>query len=415
MTDAQLANQPDSEKQNFRATGYILAAVAVYSLTPVLLHVGEAHQSPFMYNAVRTLATCLGLVLFLVIFHYRLLFDINIWRAISNNCMRWSFFGIFIGSFTGAVMGWALKYIDISVATVLYETWPLWVILLTGKMFKGENRYTDVSMFSWVCIFIGFAGLVFVILSQGGNVVLDTSADFFIGILYALVAAVMIALIIGCSIRWGDTVMKEYSSDDKQTDKQTNDRTKLFFAIMGIIVASTPGIVVGVAWSIGDRHNEIVEFDNMTIAFAHGFFVVAVERILFRLANIISTRLEINALAYMTPLFSLAWLGMLGYIDVPRADWLVIGAMGVVSANALLNFKAERRLAYQSLVVALWVCGVVVYFRTFFHAPVFYETVAVVATMFVLILSFRIDRLVRRTSAEDEITLEIWQKISSLP
>ena len=416
MTDAKPLINAGRGSRNLRAAGYMLAAVLLYSLLPVFITWGEGYKAPFMYNAVSTLFTSIGISVYLIVFYRHQLFDREIWRVACRNWQRWSLLGVLLGTFNYAVFGWSLRYIDVSVAAVLFETWPLWMILLTGIMFQGEHRYENVNAFGWICILMGFTGLGFVILSQTGDVVFGKeNISFFylfLGVLFALIAAGMVGLNGSCSIRWGTTVMKDIS-DHKQ--KEYGKDLTMLFVLIATLFASIPGIIIGVALSVLGEHNEVVETDNMIIAALSGFFVLFPGRIFFRLANLTTTKLEINTIAYGTPVFTLICLAILEYINVPRTDWLIIGTLGIVAANALLNFKAERRLAYQSLVVALWVCGVVVYFRSFFHAPVFYETVAVVTTMFILILSFRVDRLVRRTSDEDKLTLEIWQKISSLP
>ena len=409
MTDTKPSNV-EREKRNIRATGFMLVAVFLYSMLPAFITWGEAHQAPFMYNAISTLCTGIGVAIFLIMFYRRQLLDREIWQAVCRNWRRWSMLGVLLGTFNYAVYAWSLKYIDVSVAAVLYETWPLWMILLTGKLYKGEDRYDNIGVFGWACILMGFFGLGFVILSQTGEVMLGkenmTWFHLFLGALLALIAAGMAALNGGCSLRWGTTVLKEVSQ--KSTDKDL----AIFFILMPTLLARIPSVTIGASLGIWGGHNEIIEVDNMIIAAILGFLILAAGQILFRMANLITTKLETNALAYGIPVFSLMWLGILGYINVPRVDWLIIGATGVMSANALLNFKAEQRLAYQSLVVALWVCGVAVYFRPTLQAPMFYEIVTVATTMFILILSFRIDRLVRRTSSEDAITLEILKKTS---
>ena len=416
MTNTKPLNNAERGERNLRAAGYMLVSVLLFAIVPVFIIWGEGHKAPFIYNAVHRLFACIGISIFLIVFYHQQLFDREIWQVINRNWRKWSLLGVSLGFFDYAVFAWSLKYVDVSIAAVLFETWPLLMILLTGEIFKGENRYESIGAFGWICILMGFAGLGFVILSQTDDVsfVKETIPLFhlFLGVLLPLVAAVLGAMHGGCSIRWGADVLKDVPSHKQ---KETNRDLTVLFVLMAIVFSGIPGVIISVALGAWGGHNEIVEVDNMIIAAVLGFFIVTTGLILFRVANLITTKLEINAMAYATPIFTLVYLAILGYINVPKTNWLVIGAMGVIAANALLNFKAERRLAYQSLVVALWGCGVIVYFRSFFHAPVFYETVAVVTTMFILILSFRVDRLVRRTSDEDKLTLEIWQKISSLP
>ena len=416
MMNTKRLNNKERGKRNIHAAGYMLVAALLYAMMPVFVTLAEGHKAPFMYNAIGMLFACIGASVFLIVFYRRQVFDREIWHIICQNWRRWSLLGVVLGAFSYAIFAWSLRYIDVSVAAVLYETWPFFMILLTGKMFQTKNRYESVGAFGWACILMGFVGLGFVISSQTeeADAVKETMPLFhlFLGVLLALISAGLAAMHGGCSLRWGAYVLEDIP-EHKQ--KETDRDLTMLFVLAAIVFTGIPSITISVALGAWGGHNEIVEFDNMIIAAFLGFFVVTTALILFRVANLATTKLETNAMGYATPIFTLAYLAILGYINIPKTDWLVIGAMGVIAANALLNFKAERRLAYQSLVVALWGCGVIVYFRSFFHAPVFYETVAVVTTMFILILSFRIDRLVRRTSDEDKLTLEIWQKISLLP
>ena len=416
MTNTKPLNNKGRGERNLRAAAYMLVAVLLYAMMPVFVTLGEGHKAPFMYNAISMLFALLSTSVFLMVFYRRQLFDREIWHVVCRNWRRWSLLGVALGTFRYAIFGWSLRYIDVSVAAVLYETWPLFMILLTGKMFQTENRYENIGAFGWACILMGFVGLGFVISSQTDDVSFAKETiplfHLFLGVLLALVSAGLAAMYGSCSLRWGADVLKDIP---ERKQKETDKDLTMLFALVAIVFTGIPVLPISVALGAWGGHNEIVEVDNMIIAAFLGFFVLATAGILFRMANLATTKLETNAMGYAIPIFTLVYLAILGYINIPKTDWLVIGAMGVIAANALLNFKAERRLAYQSLVVALWGCGVVVYFRSFFHAPVFYETVAVVTTMFVLILSFRIDRLVRRTSDEDKLTLEIWQKISSLP
>ena len=417
MTDTKPSDNTESETRNIRAAFYMLTAVLLFSLSPVFITWGEGHQAPFTYNAVMALFARIGISLYLIVFYRRQLFDREIWQVICRNWRRLSLLGVLLGAFDYAALGWALRYIDVSVASVLYATWTFGMILLTGKMFQDENRYKNVSLFGWACILMGFLGFGFVIFSQTNDAVLgeeDTSWLYLsFGILLALVASGMGALHGSCTIRWGVTVWEDIPSHKKTETDQNN--TTMLFVLIAMVLAGIPSTIIGFALGAWGGHNEIVEVDNMIIAAVFGFFISVPARMFLRQANLTTTRLEINAVSYGTPLFTLTWLAILEYINVPKIDWLIIGAMGVVAANALLNFKAEQRLAYQSLVIALWVCGVAVYFRPIWNAPMFYESMTLVATMFILILSFRIDRLVRRTSEEDTMTTDIMQQISLFP
>ena len=356
-------NSNIKNKRNIRAACYMLLSVMFFALVPSLIIYGEGDKAPFMYNAVRALFACIGIFIFLAIFYHRQLFDREIWQAVIRNWRSWSLLGIFVGFFDYAVFSWSLKYIDVSVASVLYETWPLWMILLISAIFKKDNRYENIGSSVWVFLLMGFIGLVFVILSQNDDLTTLTDIPSLFSLLFgaflALTASIMAAMVGGCSIRWGATVM--YDIPDYKHEETDKDLTA-FFVLIAILLSNIPGIIIGITMGVWGGHNEIVEANNMIIAAILGFFILTTGIISFRMANLITTKLEINAMSYATPIFALVYLAILGYINVPHVDWLIIGTIGVVAANILLNFKAAIKTTHQYWVLAVWIVGIMVYF-----------------------------------------------------
>ena len=102
---------------------------------------------------------------------------------------------------------------------------------------------------------------------------------------------------------------------------------------------------------------------------------------------------------------------MLSILDVPHPDYLIIGAMAIVASNLLINAKADMRVAYSALVISLWVFGTFVYFHDGYTTEVPLE---LTVTVFILVLSFRVDRLARRTSREEEWVFEAFRRLELL-
>lgn len=145
--------------------------------------------------------------------------------------------------------------------------------------------------------------------------------------------------------------------------------------------------------------------------------VQTIGSILWRKANFATENLGINALVYATPVFSLVWLYVSSEAHVPRADLLIIGAAAIITANLLINFEAEIGFGFKSLILALWACGAVVYLRPetwIWDGPGYFQALGLSATVFTLILAFRVARLVGRTSYEDTTTFAIFQNIDLL-
>ena len=145
-----------------------------------------------------------------------------------------------------------------------------------------------------------------------------------------------------------------------------------------------------------------------------GIIIVPLGGTAFRQANLLTNNLGINALRYTAPFFSMLWLFLFRDPNPINLDFLIIGASAIIAANLLLNFEAEIRLAYKALILALWSCGTFVYLRQGIEFYDYFNLIEVAVVIFILVLSFRTDRLVRRTANEENKTLEVWHKISTL-
>ena len=367
MNNKTLSNTIDNSN-NIRAVSYMLLAVLFYSLLPIFLHIGEGFKSPFTYNAVMSFFARMGILIYLIVFFRQQLFNREIWQAIHLNWRRISLIGALLGTFDYAMFGWALKYIDVSVAAILHETWPVWMILLTSKIFRNENKYEKINMQGWTYISIGFLGLCFVVFSHTDHDAMGmeniSSPYLFLGSLMAITAAWMAALHGGCTIRWGVDAMRHLSKHQKN---KTNEDLTMFFIMIAMILTGIPSIAISGALGMWGGHYESVELKNMTVAAIHGFFITVAAQIFFRKANLVTTKLGINALSYLTPVLSLILLALMGYVNAPRTEWLIIGTIAIVTANVLLSFKTRNELPHQSFMIILWVFGTVVYFNPFLH------------------------------------------------
>ena len=88
-----------------------------------------------------------------------------------------------------------------------------------------------------------------------------------------------------------------------------------------------------------------------------------------------------------------------------------MGTAAIITANLAMNFEAEIRWGFRALVLALIACGAIVYLRDDVFTPLgiepwswtaggCFESITLSATVFTLILAFRVARLVSRTREE---------------
>ena len=80
------------------------------------------------------------------------------------------------------------------------------------------------------------------------------------------------------------------------------------------------------------------------------------------------------------------------------------------------NYLESLRHAYRFLIAALWIGGIVIYWRRGLPMDLeaYFQVGAITTTMYVLLVAFRMERLIRRTREEEELSLELAQNINSL-
>ena len=105
-----------------------------------------------MFSAVLRLGAVLGYAGFLFLFYRRLLFRKTVWREVFRAIWAsplqlggrtvYTFVPFLLATvtyFDYAFFAVAVHSIDVSVATVFYEAWPILLIALTGYLFNRER------------------------------------------------------------------------------------------------------------------------------------------------------------------------------------------------------------------------------------------------------------------------------------
>ena len=110
---------------------------------------------------------------------------------------------------------------------------------------------------------------------------------------------------------------------------------------------------------------------------------------------------------------------------VVQGDYLIIGTAALITANLLIGFEAEIRWGFKSLILSLGACGTFVYFRDDIYAflgigdsewvvGAYFTWIALSATIFTLLLAFRVASLVSRTNSEEAYAFSVFRKLDRL-
>ncbi len=394
------------QEENKSALGYMLIAVLLFSAFPFTFAIGNASAAPFLFVALMNFSAVITGLGFLVWFQRTKRENQTAkktLRVIYSKIYTKAFFWLTIARFETIFFAMSLAYINVAVATILAGMQPLIVAILIERLFKEHGRYEKITKEKWFLFALAFIGAGFVVASQSenfGEIVVDLlNQGAVIGILLVLLSGVIGGITDPNSLKLGNDI-------SEKTGGCEND--KLFFSTAVLVVTWFVGFVAFII--LGYTSNESFSDINIYPAIIYGSFAFG-GGVLSRFAYIKTTNLGITAIRYLTPIVTLVWLGLASLIDIPHFDWLVIGAVAIIVANLLLNFKADDRLAYKTLVVALWVFGAIIYLTDGYQQIISLEFAS---TIFILILAFRVDRLVRRTTEEESNTFALFRRLEFL-
>ena len=336
----------------------MLVAVLAYSVTPIAFKFGQAETSPFLFAGIIHFTASLPMLLMAVL----LKGDIPVVKPTIEGIRRhpWMFIVPVLGGFTFVLLAAALAFVDVSLAAVLHETWPLFLLLVMLRLDHGVQRYNRVSLGTVLLFIQAFAAISLVILSHNDTPTVLPSgvpglvdSGVVVGVFLVLCAAFLGAAFGGCTLRLGTIISAQ------NTTVQTKDRGDIVYSISVVIFCRF--LIAPMLCGIGLLFSETLTMHQFLSASAFGFVVTSLASIGFRMANLKTKDLGVNALSYASPLLTLLWLWMLSKLEVPHTDYLIIGAMGIVSANLLINAAPTMRGGYKALVVSTWVIGASMY------------------------------------------------------
>ena len=401
--------------QNKSALLYIIAAVVLFSALPITFSIGGASNAPFLFVAVVCLFASISNITYLFFKYPEKINQSNRKIILSHLRRPLIFFGAF-GLFGYVLFAFALRYIDEAIAATLMGKMYIFTIPLLARFFPEEGTYyADSIKQKWFLFTVALVGTGFVIASQSSSIDNAVGELFTFSVLggvgLALAASLLVAIGLYANQEWGfqtrhwKAIYKVVEYDDE-----------IFYPVAANIIGAT--IIVPVLVVIGLLSGESIQSIGgvgVLSAAAYGFFGLGIGCIFFYIAIPSDDRDHgIDALSYATPAVSLIWLALASLIDVPHIDWLVIGVTAIIAANFLLAIEGGLRSAYKALIIALWVCGMVVYLHDGLPLSGYAERIGVISALFILILVFRANRFVRRTTDEEKSVFLVFHGLKTL-
>jgi hypothetical protein len=406
--------------QDRKALTLALLSVVMSSLAPLGIAVGNGAGSPFLFAAAIKFGTFLAHGAFLAVTFRHVLADRQVRERVLGRVMTWTMAFMIVQQFDWALFTLASRFVDIAVVVVVTGTTTTINVFLLSRLFPHYQRIgTNAGL-----LLIGLLGLWFAASSDTGRLLgfggfLSPGTP--IGVLLAFLSAGAAAMT-AVGMRWGVRLFRVLPAD-----KSAGLGDRLFEVCCVMTGQSIANLTGGALQaSIGFAIGESIAPESLAVAVATGALVVA-GRTPRRVANLTTTNLGINAVLYAVPIVSLVWLLLFDQTEILRLDYLVIGAVGVVITTLLTNFEAEIRFGFKALMLALWVCGTMVYLRDDlillepfpigdleWSGGTYLNALALSATVFTLLLSFRTSRLAARTQDEDDRVFALFAKVDLL-
>ena len=298
---------------------------------PVLVALTGHKMPPIVFTAIWKLCA-VGFLLTIIAAVYRDVARNHAVRAATFRAMKTPAFVVVACAEADVLLFmWAATTGSTAVASVLFETWPMWLIAFSGWLFRGEHRYARFkrSMLPPALGVLVGACLVGVSHTGTDGAVLDARsvAVAAMGAAAAAVFAVKMAL----TVRLGTVIGRESLAAGAGADV---NRVEASAALFVSAMSSVPLVVIGLLW-IDEIH--AVPPLALTAVCLGGIVINGGTRLCFRLANVLTSNLDINFIPALAPVGSVAALLLLGLADGANVMLLVTGTVLVVAGNIWLR------------------------------------------------------------------------------
>ncbi|WP_419931407.1 hypothetical protein [Candidatus Poriferisodalis sp.] len=374
-----------------------------------------------------------------------------------HQLLHWSSLAAVLGHLNYFLFAWSANHIGMAAATVLFNAWALpWAFSLYLTTRSVEMKEYGATEHKWdrptsrtvslILLAITGVGIVTLGQRQPDDVSALSWSDTVLGGLLGIGAALAVALT-ATNFAWARRLKLRVSiNGDVESSR---------FDVAGAILAqSISAIVFGIVlialdWSFEWSSHGLIP---LVSALAGGIVFRTVTSTQVRIANRQSSNPGINAVAYLSPIVALLALQLVKFIgDAGSIAWLsdapgifdlrslVVGTAAVVAVGVLINFDPEPPLAislvsgrelavnrwgYATLVIALWSCGTFVLYRDeivmqsgidgfVWSTSDVWGILALSATVFALLLSFRVSRVGERALYEEDALVQIARTLES--
>ena len=392
--------------------------------------------------------------------------SITMWSAALNSPRTWiktPLLWMVISTLEFGFFIWATKFVETGIAGIVWELWPVFVVYGLARfdgMYAQYHNQTSTSVTRdrnvprehIVLVAFAVVGLIFMLGSQTVDNI-SSPLDIFgltalLGIVLALVSSVLGAVSFIGTYAYGKIMYSRLKEQRTEASEEPVDETddniseqllwlNVFSFVIGRVVALPMLLATAVLGGSISEISNVVELSLYALLGAVLLGTVrALGNILLRWGNLLSSEPAVNAISFFAPLFALLWLMVVG-ITLPRFDLFMVGAALILAVNILIQLNPDKerdtapfeksvrsgtRLGFTVFILSIWSFGTFVYVRDellpgdrlIWNQEGYWGLIALSATVFALILGFRIARLSSRIAHEDEMMFELFRECEHL-
>ena len=421
-------------KTNYWPAGQMMGATVIEGVLRLAIVLIVATAPPLWIGVGLTVGLTAGITVYMSIWQRDLIGNRHVWSVTltSKRLLDVRFILAMISKTEFAMFAWAIYYISPAIATIIFGVWPIMFILFLERSVSSQTdvqRYRRITVETVTLLAVAFTGLAFVVAAQStpSSLEPDPGGSLLVGVVLAGLSS-LFAAFSAFHYPWGMDLRRSLiESGIEVRDSGTLTDSELGTTMIGTILSTLVSIPLLIV--LGISLSEVsISADSFLFSLVAGAALVFPLILLQRLSNLGTDNASVNAIAYLTPVVSLGLLALFGRLGGIRMDFVVMGTIAIVSMNLFLNFDPEerlgfnRRLSFKALLISFWAFGVAAYMRgswlphssTTLTSGDYWGLLATIATVFTLILSFRVTRIHSRTTFEEYHTARLFRRLEHL-
>ena len=184
------------------AVGLMALAAVLFSMVPVMMKWGNAHEFPFLFIGTSQIVKVIVISLVLCLFFSKFLYNAK--DVIRENMFvkptRMHCFVFGFAFFDYALFAIAAHFISYAAVSIIFQLSIVLFVAYTAFLYRGTLRYSlDITSTALLMLF-SFTGVALVLYSQHGEFLGDNQENLFYGGLVALLAAFFVCFDAHCLI-----------------------------------------------------------------------------------------------------------------------------------------------------------------------------------------------------------------------